>query len=76
MWHLDPSIRLATIDMGRKVGAAVPPFGGGGAGSPSNTMSPAPKPTAMPSSIRPLRLGDEKEKKEERRQKEETTGVK
>jgi len=39
-------------------------------------MSPAPKPTAMPSSIRPLRLGDEKEKKEERRQKEETTGVK
>ena len=26
-WHLDPSSRLATIDMGQKVGgAAVPPF--------------------------------------------------
>jgi len=27
MWHLDPSRRLATINMGRKVGA-VPPFRG------------------------------------------------
>jgi len=26
-WHLDPSSRLATIDMGREVGAAVPLFG-------------------------------------------------
>ena len=26
-WHLDPSSRLATIDMGRKLGGvAVPPF--------------------------------------------------
>ena len=36
-WHLDPSSRLATIDMGRKVGrgAAVPLLVG--AGSPCNT---------------------------------------
>jgi len=27
-WHLDPSSRLATIDMGRKVGGAVPLSGG------------------------------------------------
>ena len=33
-WHLDPSSRLATIDMGREL-AAVPLLGG--AGSPSNT---------------------------------------
>jgi len=26
-WHLDPSTRLATIDMSRKLGA-MPPFGG------------------------------------------------
>jgi len=25
-WHLDPSSRLATTDMGHKVGATVPPF--------------------------------------------------
>jgi len=31
--------RLDTVDMGRKVGAAVPPFFlGGGAGSPSNNV--------------------------------------
>ena len=40
--------RLATKDMGRKLGA-VPLFGG--AGSPSNTMSPGPRPTAIPSGI-------------------------
>jgi len=35
---------LATIDMGRKLGG-VPHFsGGGGAGSPSNTMWPEPRP--------------------------------
>jgi len=28
-WHLDQSSRLATIDMGRKLGAAVPLFGVG-----------------------------------------------
>jgi len=27
-WHLDPSSRLATIDMGRKFGSMLP-FGGG-----------------------------------------------
>ena len=47
--HLDPSSRLATIDMGRKLGA--PPFWGGEAGSPSNTMSLGPRPTLVPSGI-------------------------
>jgi len=42
--------RLATIDMGRKVGAAVPIFVGG-AGSPCNTMSPGSRPTFVPSCI-------------------------
>jgi len=42
-WHLDPSSRWATIDMGRKVGV-VPLFREGEAGSPSNTMSPGPTP--------------------------------
>ena len=44
-WHRDPSSRLATIDMGRKLGALCPLFRGGGAGSPSNTMSLASRPT-------------------------------
>jgi len=34
-WCLDPSSRLATMDMGRKLGGCAPL---GGAGSPSNTM--------------------------------------
>ena len=62
MWtiqiHLDKSSaveemgdRLATIDMGRKLGQALPPFWGGGAGSPSNTMSLGPRPTSLPSGI-------------------------
>jgi len=42
--HLDPSSRLATIDMGQKVGAV--PLSGG-ARSPSNTMSPGPRPTPV-----------------------------
>jgi len=42
--------RLATIDMGRKLGA-VPLFGGEGAGSSSNTMSPKPTPISVPSGI-------------------------
>ena len=51
-WHLDPSSRLATIDMGRKVGAAVPcPFGGGGAESPCDTVWTRPRPTSVPSII-------------------------
>jgi len=35
--------------MGRKLGAV--PFGGGEAGSPSNTMWPGPRPTCKPSFI-------------------------
>ena len=44
--------RLATIDMGQQVGLlrCCAPFLGG-AGSPSNTMSPGPRPTSMPSGI-------------------------
>ena len=41
---------LATIDIGRKEGAAVQ-LSGGGAGSPSNTMWPRPRPTSVPSDI-------------------------
>jgi len=41
---------LATIDMGRKVGGCCAPFRGG-AGSPSNTMWPGPRPTSVPSGI-------------------------
>jgi len=37
--HLDPCSRLATIEMGRKLGM-VPPLFGRGAWSPSNTKSP------------------------------------
>jgi len=47
-WHLDPPSRLATIDMGRKVGLC-PLLER--AGSPSNTMSPRPRPTSVPSGI-------------------------
>ena len=36
--------------MGRKLGA-LPPFGGGWAGSPSNTKSPGTRPSSMPSGI-------------------------
>ena len=39
-WHLDPCIRLAAIDMGRKLGRGSAPFLGRVAGSPSNTKSP------------------------------------
>ena len=49
-WHLDPSSHLATIDMGLKLGGSVP-FLGRGAGSPSNTMWPGPRPTCMLSFI-------------------------
>jgi len=37
--------------MGRKLGWLTCPFGGRGAGSPSNTMWPWPRPTCMPSFI-------------------------
>jgi len=40
---------LATIDVGRKVGAAVSLFEG--SGSLSNTVWPGPRPTSMPSGI-------------------------
>ena len=43
--------RLATVDMGRKWGGAAVPLSVGRAGSPSNTMSPGPRPTSVPSSI-------------------------
>ena len=44
--------RLATIDMGRKEGDRCTPFGGGGgAGSPSNTMWPRHKQTSVTSFI-------------------------
>ena len=49
-FHLDPSSRLATTDMGQKNGASVPLFQGS-AGSPSNTMWPGPRPISMPSFI-------------------------
>jgi len=49
-WHLDPSSHLATIDMGLKLGGSAP-FLGRGAGSPSNTMWPGPRPTCMSSFI-------------------------
>jgi len=47
-WHVHPSSRLATIDMGWKLGA-VPLLGG--AEFLSNTTSPGPRPTSIPSGI-------------------------
>ena len=49
-WHLDPSSRLATIDMGRKLEGCAS-FLGTGAGSPSNRMSLGPRPTSLLSGI-------------------------
>jgi len=48
-WHLDPSSRFAKIDMGLKVGVLCPFLGG--AGSPSNKMSPEPRSTSLPNAI-------------------------
>jgi len=42
--------RLGTTDMGQKVGGLLCPFHGG-AVSTSNTMSPGPRPTTVPSGI-------------------------
>jgi len=61
--HLDPSSRLATTDMGQKLGQ-YPFLGGGGSGSTSNTMWPGPRhisvaaapPTFRPTSIVAKRL--------------------
>jgi len=47
-WYPDPSSCLATVDMGLKVGNAVP-LSMEGAGSPSNRMWPGPRPTSIPS---------------------------
>jgi len=44
-WHLDPSSRLATTDMDRKLGS-VPLLAGG-----ANTMWPGPRPTSVSSLI-------------------------
>ena len=41
---------LATTDIGQRVGAAVP-LSAGGAGCPSNTMSPKHRPTSISSFI-------------------------
>jgi len=50
--HLDPSGRLATIDMGRKLGRGLLSlFVEVVAGFPSNTMSSGPRPTSVPSGI-------------------------
>ena len=42
--------RLATVNIGRKVGDCFVPFCGGSC-VPSNTMWPGPRPTSMPSGI-------------------------
>jgi len=42
---------LATIDMGRKLGGCCAPFCQWELGPPSNTMSPGPRPTSIPSGI-------------------------
>ena len=48
-WRLNPSSRLAAIDMGQNLGAL--PLLGVGAWSPSNTKSPGLRPTFIPSGI-------------------------
>jgi len=42
---------LGRIKHGPKIWGAQPPFWGGGAGYPSNTKSPGPRPTSIPSDI-------------------------
>ena len=49
--RLHPSSRLATIDMGQKLGGVGVPFFTGEAGSTSNTMSRRPRFTSVPSGI-------------------------
>jgi len=49
-WLLDASSRLATIKIRPKLGGSAP-FLGRGAGSPSSTMWPGPRPTSVPSAI-------------------------
>ena len=50
-WHLDASSRLYTIEMGRKLGRGAPPPFGVGSGVPSNTKSPGPRPSSIPSGV-------------------------
>jgi len=50
-WHLDPSSRLATIDMGRKLAGLCPLLPRGLGLHHSNTMSFVLRPTFLPSSI-------------------------
>jgi len=50
-WQPDPSSRLATIVMGRKVGGGLCLILGRVAGSPSSTVWPGLKPTSISSSI-------------------------
>jgi len=49
-WHLDPSSRLATIDGPKSGGGLLCPLFGG-SWSQSNTMSPGPRPTSLPSGV-------------------------
>jgi len=49
-WHLDPSSRLATTNMGQNLGGALLLFRRG-AGSPSNTKWPGPRRTSISSCI-------------------------
>jgi len=51
-WQLDPSSRLATTDMGQKLGGGCALFWGElGPQSPSNIMSPGLRTTSVPSGI-------------------------
>ena len=51
-WHFDACSRFATIQMGLKFGeGGLRPFWWKGTGSPSNTKSPGPRPTSIPSGI-------------------------
>jgi len=50
-WHRDASSRLATIDMGRKLGGGFARFLWKGSWVPSHTKSPGPNPTYMSSGI-------------------------
>jgi len=48
-WHINPSSRLATTNMGRKLAEGCGPLRG--AGFPSNTVWPGPMPTCVSSFI-------------------------
>ena len=49
-YQLHPSSRLVTTNIRRKLGGSAPLLGGG-ARSPSNTKSPGPRPSSIPSDI-------------------------